>query len=232
VLPAGSCARRKHQPRAGGARQRAGAQRRAGTDADAHRRVALEAAALRGVPDPVAHLRPEQIQTTRSQQAGRPARTCVSGAGGQHGLQPTKGLQRRRCKNPAAAGVCQVRHCRGTRGSPSSRSRLACSTQTHRDCKEIAGTVSRAVRLDRPPAGVSRTPAGSADPTRVAQPAFRGRRCEKASWSLAIGAFGAEPVQTRGGVPAAAVPGQRNSSTVRVSVHSGCTALAETARPM
>lgn len=54
----------------------------------------------------------------------------------------------------------------------------------------------------------------------------------KTSWSLATGAFGAGPTHTaaaRVGVP---VPGQRNSSGLRVSDHTGWAVLALASRPM
>ena len=53
----------------------------------------------------------------------------------------------------------------------------------------------------------------------------------KMSWSLAIGAFGAEPVQTVGGDPGVPVPGHKNSSTVLVSAQIGYAVVAVTSIP-
>ncbi len=43
----------------------------------------------------------------------------------------------------------------------------------------------------------------------------------KTSWSLATAAFAAEAVQTAGALPSVAVPGQTNSSGLRVSIQNG-----------
>jgi len=67
----------------------------------------------------------------------------------------------------------------------------------------------------------SSAPASSSVSLRVGCRYGRATPVVYTSWSLANGALGAEPLQTVGGTPGVAVAGQRNSSTVRVSDHSG-----------
>ena len=53
----------------------------------------------------------------------------------------------------------------------------------------------------------------------------------RSSWSLATGAFDALAVQTWGAAPVVPVPGHRNSSGLRVSIHSGLAFVGAT-RPV